>query len=162
VLEQFQSEISAAARTWSVPEWWIKGVIMAESSGDPNAYRYEAARHEASYGLMQLLESTARGLGFSGDVDALYTPGVNIDLGTKLLSQLRARFGDDLRAVYSAYNSGSGTAYTTNPTVAANVQRVIGFVEQFIRDEPAVASTGAVGALIVLLLIWYWTKRKGR
>ncbi len=158
MLEPFQSEIQSASWLYNVPVSWISAVILAESSGDPMAYRYEPARKEASYGLMQLLESTARGLGFSGSADQLYLPSVNIDLGTRYLAGLRERWGDDLKAVYSAYNSGSGVNYQTNPTVAANVARVLGYAVQFAETNPG--TTGGVGLLLVLALLWFWKRRK--
>jgi soluble lytic murein transglycosylase-like protein len=162
MLEQFQGVISKYAAEFQVPEVWIKAVIMAESSGRVDAYRPEPSINDASYGLMQLLYRTARSLGYAGAPEGLYDPDTNIRLGTKLLGTLRARFGDDLRAVYSAYNSGSGTAYTTNPQVASNVSRVLGFVEDFLYREPVIASAGALGLLIVGVFLWYWGRTKGK
>ena len=57
--------------------------------------RFQSLIGDASYGLMQLLMSTARGLGYTGDANGLYDAATNIDLGTRLLSDLRRRYGTD-------------------------------------------------------------------
>jgi len=45
----------------------------------------------ASYGLMQILFTTASGLGFAGTADELYDPATNIDLGGKALFEIMER-----------------------------------------------------------------------
>lgn len=117
--------IARNAAAWSVPESWIRAIIQTESGGDAYAYRAEPQISDASYGLMQLLYSTARGLGYSGQPDGLYDPETNVYYGTKLLSQLRGKYGADPSRVYSAYNSGSPDKYRTSSQVAANVNRFI-------------------------------------
>lgn len=159
MLEQFQVSISDAAIRYSVPESWIKAVIMTESSGDPRAYRAEPQINDASYGLMQLLLKTARGLGYVGAADGLYDPAVNIDLGTKLLAQWRRTQGDDFQAVYSAYNSGKPDRYLSSPQVLANVNRAVDWLRKFIEQEPFVVGSGAAG-LLAAVLIWYYAKKR--
>lgn len=159
MLEKFQALISEAALRYAVPEVWIKAVIMTESSGQATAYRAEPKINDASYGLMQLLLQTARGLGYVGTPEGLYDPGVNIDLGTKLLAKLRQVSGDDFQAVYSAYNSGKPDRYLTSPAVATNVKRAVDWLRHFIEEEPFVATSGA-GALLVAVLLWYYAKKK--
>ena len=84
----------------------LMAVIEVESAGDPKAYRFEPAFWErylknnddwkdrdakevsASYGLMQLMYTTAWGLGWRGDGPDLYEPVINIKLGAKLLHDL--------------------------------------------------------------------------
>jgi len=152
MLEQFQGSISKYAAEFRVPEVWIKGVIMAESSGNPQAFRAEPQINDASRGLMQLLYKTAKGLGYTGTPEGLFDPDTSIRLGTKLLSQGRAAFGDDLRAVYSWYNSGNADLYKTSSTVAANVARVLGYVEDFLHSEPLIAGSGAALLVVGVLL----------
>src|SRR4029450_7443833 len=118
----FDPLISASSARWGVPFQWVKAVIGTESNFDPDAYRAEPRIGDASYGLMQLLSETARGLGFSGDPAELYDPERNIDLGTKLLAQLRARYGADFRRVYSAYNSGNPDRWQTSSQVLHNAE----------------------------------------
>lgn len=161
MLETYAGLIANAAIKYSVPESWIRAVILTESSGNANAFRSTSPR-DTSYGLMQLTLPTAQALGFVGDPSLLFEPERNIDLGVKLLSQLRTRYGDDASAVYSAYNSGNGTNYLTNPTVANHVSHFVANLEKAISENPIVATSGAAGAIIVMLLIWFWTKRKGK
>lgn len=100
---------------FNVPAWVIKTTIGKESSFNPAAYRAEPTINDASRGLMQVLEKTARALGLKGDVGndttktgGLYEPTLNIQLGTKLLGQLRDRYpGEGWDAIYSAYQHGS-------------------------------------------------------
>lgn len=96
--------LSAAAR-YGVPVSLIKGVIAAESAFKVNAHRDEPKIEDASRGLMQLLRVTAEGLGYRGSDEGLYEPYTNIDLGTKLLSQLYAQTGE-WHSTVSAYNGG--------------------------------------------------------
>jgi soluble lytic murein transglycosylase-like protein len=153
----FDDIIAVNAVAYSVPEAWIRAVIATESSWRPSIISADGG-----YGLMQLMPDTARALGYSGDVSGLLDPETNIGLGTKLLGQLRARYGDDVQAVYSAYNSGGGSNYLTNPTVAQHVANFVRNLESVVTANPLVTSTGTVGAIIVVLLLWYWTKKKGK
>jgi soluble lytic murein transglycosylase-like protein len=151
MLEEFKGIIEENAARFQVPESWIRAVILAESFGDPLAYRAEPQINDASYGLMQVLYGTAKGLGYTGPAAGLYDPAVNVMLGTKLLGQLKARYGDDLAKVYSAYNSGSATAYLTNSTVRANVDRVLEF---------AGPVWGSAGILVFGVVLWYLMRGK--
>lgn len=125
-LQPWQSIVRRESIQTGVPVVWINAVILTESNGNPTAFRSEPKINDASYGLMQLLYSTAKALGYSGTSEGLYTPDVNIRLGAKLLGELRGRYGDDFARVYSAYNSGSPDKYKTNTQVAANVARALG------------------------------------
>ena len=156
----YEDIIGKYARLYNVPEVWIQGVIAQESSGNPMAYRAEPSIHDASYGLMQLLYGTAKGLGYIGTPEGLYDPDTNIGLGTKLLGQWRLKYGDDVQAVYSAYNSGSGTKYLTDSEVAKHVSLFMSTLEAIITNNPLVASSGSVGILIVVILLWYWKGKK--
>lgn len=160
----FDTEILQASQKYGVPQSWIKAVIDTESAWNAAAYRAEPKIQDASYGLMQLLSKTARGLGYTGDPDGLYDPATNIDLGTKLLSQLRQRYGDDFRAIYSAYNSGSPTLYQTSAQVASNVARAVDNLTKWLTSEAesltsTPASSSVVG-LLVLVLLWAWAGKR--
>ncbi len=137
--------IQAAASTFSVPVPWIEAVIDTESSWDPWAHV-----SGDGYGLMQLLESTARGLGFTGNVSDLFIPEVNIPLGVEYLGQLIARYGLDFRRVYSAYNSGNPDLWQTSTEVAAHVARAEAAL--LLYQAPA----GGAAAVLVLLLFFFW------
>src|SRR5215468_9300352 len=99
----FETEINRASATWGIPVPWIQAVIATESNWNANAYN--ASDPGGARGLMQIIGPTAQGYGVV-DLDTLFIPSVNIDLGTHLLADIRARVGDDVSAIYSAYNSG--------------------------------------------------------
>lgn len=158
--EVFDDLIAAAASKYLVPIPWIQAWIQTESSFNPQAYRAEPQIQDASYGLMQLLYRTAQGLGYDGEPAGLFDPSVNIDLGTKLIAQLRAAYGDDVQRVYSAYNSGKPDAYLTSSQVAANVNRLLGNLERFVSNNPVIASTGVLAPVLVMLMLLFWKQRK--
>ena len=159
--DTFDALISQAASRWGVPFTWIKAVIGTESNFNVGAYRAEPQIGDASYGLMQLLSGTARGLGFSGDPEDLFFPEINIDLGTKLLAQLRSRYGGDFRRVYSAYNSGNPDRWETSSQVLHNVERAEDWLARVIEEHPeAVIVAGGAGVLLLLLgMIWFVMRR---
>jgi len=90
---------------WGVPWALILAVIGTESSGNPRAYRYESHINDASRGLMQMLYSTAKSLGYKGPPEGLYNPDTSIYYGAKYLRKLYDRYGNWLDAI-AAYNAG--------------------------------------------------------
>lgn len=84
----------------------IAAIIQRESSGDPNARRYEENVQDYSYGLMQIRSDTAKWRGYTGDPSDLLDPGTNIYWGTEYLSYQLNRYKNVSDAV-SAYNAGS-------------------------------------------------------
>lgn len=85
----------------------VLAVIHMESGGDPDAFRVEPAVADASFGLMQLLLGTARGLGFATAPKFLFDPPVNVELGTRLLAVNTKQHGSPWLALI-AYNGGDG------------------------------------------------------
>ena len=146
----FEEVIAGAAARYDVPQSWIRAVIDVESAWDPDAVNPA----DPAFGLMQLIEPTARGLGFTGSLEELMIPEINIDLGSRLLGQLRESYGDDFRAVYSAYNSGNPDAWTFSEQVAANVGRAVDALSQY-------RSTMGAGAVVLLLIVAMIALRKG-
>lgn len=96
-LNNYEQIIETAAKTYDIDTSLIKSVITAESAGLPNAKSLAGAK-----GLMQLMDSTAKDLGVSNS----YDPTENIMGGTKYLSQMLKRFGNDLNLALAAYNAG--------------------------------------------------------
>jgi soluble lytic murein transglycosylase-like protein len=158
ILSTYGDEINAAAQQYSVDPNDIAAVIQTESSGDPNAFRAEPKYPPGSYGLMQLLYTTAQSLGYTGTPDGLYDPATNIMLGTQLLSQLQAKYGDDKAAIYSAYNSGSGTAYQTSSQVASNVQRFLDNLSSLASSAAASIeeSPGTSAGIVILAVVFLY------
>jgi soluble lytic murein transglycosylase-like protein len=132
---EFDPLVFANATKYGVPAWVIKATIGKESSFDPRAYRAELLHvpPDASRGLMQILETTARDLGLrgtSGDdmtkTGGLYEPALSIQLGTKYLGQLHSRNpSEPWDNIYAAYNAGS--IRRTDAGVLVNERNVAGW-----------------------------------
>lgn len=91
---------------YNLPPLLVKSICYCESSFNERAFRHEPAfwtnylRNNpewkdkdpaivsSSYGLMQLMWTTAWALGFRGTQEDLWKPDTNVDLGCKLLRQL--------------------------------------------------------------------------
>ena len=91
----------------------------------------DAGSGAGARGLMQLMPSTASGLGVTDILD----PAQNLDAGSRYLKQQVDRFGD-LRLALAAYNAGPGavTRYGGVPpyTETQNyVTRVLGLYDQY-------------------------------
>lgn len=95
----FAEIIKKASAKYGVDEKVIAAVIKQESSFNPNAVSSCGAK-----GLMQLMPSTARGLGVSN----VFDPEQNIMAGTKYLKLKLDEFGGNLSLALAAYNAGSG------------------------------------------------------
>lgn len=99
---------------FSVPD--VLAVIQIESSFQVVAYRAEPKINDASYGLMQILYSTALDRGYSGPPEGLYDPETNIRLGMAQLHWswgfLANRLGQSPTAAQwiGSYNAGVGNA----------------------------------------------------
>lgn len=157
--------VAEAARVTGVPVHWINAVIGTES-GDVRTFRFrelteptwEPNANEFAYGPMQILESTARGLGYSGPAIELIQPAVSIPFGARYLAQLIGRYGGtDFRRIYSAYNSGRPDLWETSSQVRANVERALKWLHHF-QPRPL---WGMVAAVVVLGVGLAWLKERG-
>lgn len=93
-----QAIIDKAAARYGVDAGLIKAVIKAESNFNPRAVSSAGAQ-----GLMQLMPSTARGLGVTDS----FNPEQNVMAGTRFLKDLLQRYGNVDEAL-AAYNWGPG------------------------------------------------------
>ncbi|MDG0812174.1 lytic transglycosylase domain-containing protein [Cohnella rhizosphaerae] len=91
--------IQAAAARYGIDPALIKGVIQIESSFNPTAGSSAGAK-----GLMQLMDSTAAGLGVADSFD----PAQNIDGGSRYLSYLLRKYDGSEMTALAAYNAGPG------------------------------------------------------
>jgi len=80
----------------------VAAIVEAESGFNPGRVSPRGA-----VGLMQVLPSTAGGLGAAGDKD-LHDPRVNLDVGSRYLGRLIEDYSGDLELVLAAYNAGPG------------------------------------------------------
>jgi len=100
--------VDAAAKQYDVDPLLVHSVIEVESGYNPKAVSPKGAQ-----GLMQLMPSTAKGLGVQNSFD----PRQNIEAGVRHLRQLTEQYGGDLRLALAAYNAGAGAVsrYNTIP-----------------------------------------------
>ncbi len=122
-LEQYFQD---AANTYGVDIRLLKAVAKQESNFNPTAVSPAGA-----VGVMQLMPSTAAGLGVSNS----YNPQENIMGGAKYLSQLLATFQGDVPLSLAAYNAGTGNVrkYGGIPPFQETqnyVQNVLGYMGQ--------------------------------
>ena len=95
--KQILDIISKVSQKYGVDEKLVQAVIRQESGFNP-----KARSHCGAMGLMQLMPSTAQGLGVTNAYDAEQ----NIMGGTKYLKGLMDRFDNNKSLALAAYNAG--------------------------------------------------------
>jgi soluble lytic murein transglycosylase-like protein len=96
---QIDALVNTNATQWNVDPALVKAIIANESGFNANATSNVGAQ-----GLMQLMPSTAAGLGVSDP----YDPAQNVSGGTRYIKGLLNRFGGDVKLAVAAYNAGPG------------------------------------------------------
>lgn len=103
---KYSEYVEKYSKEYEVDKYLIYATIKAESNFNP-----EAKSSQGAIGLMQLLYSTAEEIapraGIEVTEENIYDPDININLGTKLLSILIQKYGNNELAL-AAYNAGSG------------------------------------------------------
>ncbi len=133
--DQSQVLITEFSARYGLPPALVAAVVRVESGGNPLAFRFEPAflkryvlnnpsvkakapcsleterqARAMSWGLMQVMGETARGMGFDGPfLSALTDPAIGLDYGCRLLARLKARHlaVHGWPGVAAAYNAGS-------------------------------------------------------
>lgn len=96
------------AQEYNVDPLLIFAIIKAESNFNPNVVSSSQA-----IGLMQLMDATAEELARKLDINfipksSLYSPDLNIRLGTKYFSDLLKEYDQNTLLALTAYNAGKG------------------------------------------------------
>jgi hypothetical protein len=89
--------LAEAGAEHNLDEDLLASVVKAESNGNAHAVSRTGAR-----GLMQLMPSTASGLG----VQDSFKPGENVRGGSTYLDELLTRYHENLAMALAAYNAG--------------------------------------------------------
>jgi len=121
--------VTETAPCYQIDPNLVGAIIRQESFGNPDVTRFEphyrwatdvekfakknmintvTEEHlqKTSWGLMQIMGGTARGLGFEGQIPKLLDPKINITWGCILIRKLFKRY-NNLDDVISSYNQGS-------------------------------------------------------
>lgn len=118
----YHSIVAKYAAQYGVPVSLAHAVISVESS-----YRASARGAAGEVGLMQIKPATARMMGYTGSVKALYNPETNIKFGLKYLAKAHKLGGGTTCGTILKYNAGHG-AKRMNPISSAyckKVQRIL-------------------------------------
>lgn len=99
----YRALVEAEARRAGMPGEVAEAVMAVESGYDPRAIG-----SVGEIGLMQVLPSTARMLGFVGAADALAAPETNIHYGVAYLARAWRLAGGDLCTAVMKYRAGHG------------------------------------------------------
>lgn len=131
MISSYDSLIKEQAQFYDVNMVLVKAIITVESNFNPYAIRYEPLWHyfkdvencaklvnttsmtehvmqATSWGLMQIMGSVARELGYTLPLPALCIPETNIKVGCQKLDSLSKKY-DSLGDIVSAYNAGTPT-----------------------------------------------------
>jgi soluble lytic murein transglycosylase-like protein len=150
----FRDQIGSTASAYGLDPHIVEAMVRVESSGLAHAYRYEPGfwdrylkanpayerlnprRVSASYGLMQVMYPVARELGFRGEPEMLFLPGVSLEYGCKKLKELLVWAGGRRDQALAAYNGGKGGNGTPPYRNSTYVHKVLTALEA-VRKETA-------------------------
>jgi hypothetical protein len=119
--------IKQAAIANGLDEALLTRLIMAESSGNPNAVSPKGAQ-----GLGQLMPGTAREMGVTNAFD----PAQNVNASAGYLAKLRGQFGGDLNKAVAAYNWGPGNLSRAGGNVNAAPPETLKYLNRVMQPAP--------------------------
>lgn len=136
--EEFKDIINHKAAEFDIDPGILRAVIQVESGGNPLATRREShiphlEGPDTSFGLMQVLYTTARDMGFEGSETDLCQPLTNIHYGAKYLRRQIDRYEGDILKAIAAYNAGVAR-YTDNGRKFVNQDYVDKVTELMLED----------------------------
>lgn len=100
--------INKYSKEYNIDPFLISAIINVESK-----YNKRAISHKQAKGLMQIGPGTGEWASEELEIkdyniDTLYDPETNIQIGTWYLDRLKNEFNNDINLVLAAYNGGSG------------------------------------------------------
>ncbi|WP_420264772.1 lytic transglycosylase domain-containing protein [Candidatus Magnetominusculus dajiuhuensis] len=123
-LDKYDSYIKESASNYGLDPALIKAVIVAESGGNASARSRSGAK-----GLMQLMPSTAAGLGVTNS----YDPRQNIAGGSRYLRQLLDKYDGNVHQALAAYNWGMGNLDRRPDKMPQQTKNYVAKVEGYYR-----------------------------
>jgi soluble lytic murein transglycosylase-like protein len=127
----------------------VEAVVIAESNGHADAFRFEPAFYErylkgkpeyagqiprrvaSSYGLMQVMYTTAQQYGFSGHPEILFVPDTGLRYGCLHLRAMLQWADGDLHKAVAAYNGGQANWTSDKPQrYATRVLKLLASIQQ--------------------------------
>lgn len=120
----YRHEVETVAAAHQLDPDLVMAVCLVESSGLTHAYRYEPGfwlrymadkpewkdanphRTSASYGLMQVMYTTAQQHGFVGLPESLFQPMIGLEYGCRHLRYLLDKCNNDMEQALAQYNGG--------------------------------------------------------
>ena len=110
---QLRALVRAEAESVGMPPELAEAVAKVES-----AYNPRAVGGVGEIGLMQVLPSTARMLGFAGPLPRLFDPQTNIRYGVRYLGEAWRMTGEDICSTVMKYRAGHGETRFSHRSVA--------------------------------------------
>jgi soluble lytic murein transglycosylase-like protein len=122
----YRSLIERIAKGHGLDVNLVEAVVLRESSGQTDAFRFEPKffdrylkgkpeykgqnprRVSSSYGLLQVMYTTAQQYGYSEPPEHLFVPETGLHYGCLHLRAMLHRFNGNVRTALAAYNGGPG------------------------------------------------------
>jgi soluble lytic murein transglycosylase-like protein len=109
---EFRAIVERESQAFGLPPALVDAVMAVESSYNPAVIGFDG-----EIGLMQVLPSTARMMGFTGTLEQLAQPEINIHYGTEYLAGAWQRADGDLCTATMKYRAGHGETRFSNLSV---------------------------------------------
>lgn len=132
-MTEYRNLIESTALQFKLDPDLVEAVVLTESSGHTDAFRFEPAffdrylkdkfpfsggikrRVSSSYGLMQVMYSTAYGYGYRQIPEYLFNPDTGLYMGCLHLSKMLEWAKGDSHKALAAYNGGQGNWDAPDP-----------------------------------------------